>query len=131
MVKIRYEFTDVTNLEGALHDTLLEFNADLADCQITVGANADITFKPCQVSTPAQKTLRDGGGVELDLPEFLGLLCRMVQIIDGRVTVRSPRPSAQLIFDLRVADSSLALVETRNENLRNAFASRLQGKRQV
>jgi len=131
MVKVRYEFTDITNLEAALHDALLEFNADLADCEITVGANADITFKPCQVSTPAQEALRDGGGVEVDLPEFLGLLCRMVQIIDGRVTIRSPRPAAQMIFDLRVADSSFALVETRNVNLRNAFASRLKRERQV
>lgn len=125
-MKIRYEFTENSNLEEALHDTLLEFNGDLADCAITVAANADITFKPCQISSPAQKALQDGQeAVEVDLPEFLALLCRMVQIIDGRVTIRSPHP-ARMIFDLRVVDSSFALVETRNENMRNAFASRLK-----
>jgi hypothetical protein len=131
MVKVRYEFTDITNLKEALHDTLLEFNGDLADCKITVGANADITFKPCQVSTPAQEALRDGAAVEVDLAEFLGLLCRMVQIIDGHVTIRGAGASAHVIFALLVVDSSCALVETGNENMRNAFASRLRGERQL
>jgi hypothetical protein len=130
MVKIRYEFTEISNLEEALHDTLLEFNGDLADCAITVAANADITFKPCQVSSPAQEALQDGhAAVEVNLQEFLSLLCRMVQIIDGHVTISGPRPLARKIFDLRVVDSSFALVETPNENMRNAFASRLKGAR--
>ena len=54
-MKVRFDFTEGTNLERALHDTLLEFNGDLADCMVTVGANADIAFKPCQLSSPAQK----------------------------------------------------------------------------
>jgi len=55
-MKVRYDFTGPTNLETALHDTLLEFNGDLADCVVEVAANADITFKPCQLSSQAQRS---------------------------------------------------------------------------
>jgi hypothetical protein len=33
----RYEFTGIANLEEALHDTLLEFNGDLAEYVVCVG----------------------------------------------------------------------------------------------
>jgi hypothetical protein len=51
----RYVFTGITSLEVALHDTLLEFNGDLANTVLAVAANADITFKPCQLSLPAKR----------------------------------------------------------------------------
>jgi hypothetical protein len=133
-MRVRFEFTEITNLEEALHDTLLEFNGDLANCVVAVAANADITFKPCQVTTPEQKALDDEqAATEVDLPQFLPLLSRMVQIIDGHVTIRRSRTDAGIVFDLRVVDSTFALVETDNEALLQAFQSRLTrgGERQL
>jgi hypothetical protein len=127
---VRYEFTEITNLEKALHDTLLEFNGDLADCVVAVAADADITFKPSQVRSLAQKDLDDEqAAVEVDLPEFLRLLNGMVQIVDGRVTIRRSRTDVRILFDLRVVDSSFALVETDNPSLLHAFQSHLTGVR--
>jgi hypothetical protein len=127
---VRYKFTEITNLEEALHDTLLEFNGDLAGCVVAVAANADITFKPCQVRSPAQKDLDDEqAAVEVDLPEFLRLLNGMVQIVDGHVTIRRSRADVTVLLDLRVVDSSFALVETDNPTILNAFQSRLTGVR--
>jgi len=127
---VRYEFTGVTNLEEALHDTLLEFNGDLAQSVITVAANADITFKPCQVSSLAQKALDDEhAAVEVDLPQFLQLLSDMVQIIDAHVSVRRCQTDSQNILDFRVVDSSFALVETHNAAMLQSFESRLSGAR--
>src|SRR5215475_12980866 len=114
-MKVRYDFTGVTNLETALHDTLLEFNGDLADCVVAVAANADITFKPCQISSRAQTALDEHqAGVEVDLSEFLKLLSCMVQMIDGHVTISRSHGGRELILDLRVLDSSFAFVETDN-----------------
>jgi hypothetical protein len=126
----RYFFTSITNLEQALHDALLEFNGDLADCIVAVAANADITFKPCQISSPAQKALDDEqAAVEVDLPEFLRLLSGMVQIVDGHIRIRRSRTDGQIILDVRVVDSSLAEVETDDELLLQAFGSRFTGAR--
>jgi hypothetical protein len=126
----RFDFTRVTNLEQALHDTLLEFNGDLPDCVVTVAANADVTFRPCQVPLPAQTTLDEGHAVaELDLPDFLSLLRRIIQIIDGHVRIRRSRTDDAMIMDVRVVDSSFALVESDNEPLLRAFESRLIGLR--
>jgi len=129
-VTVRYEFTEITNLEKALHDTLLEFNGDLAGCVVAVAANADITFKPCQVRSPAQKDLDDEQvAVEVDLPEFLRLLNGMVQMVEGHVTIRRSRIDATVLLDLCVVDSSFALVETDNPAILQAFESRLTGVR--
>lgn len=128
-MKIRYEFTAVTNLEVALHDTLLEANGDLAECSVAIAGEADIGFKPCQVSSPAQKTVDDGCAVEIDLSEFLCLLSRMVQMIDGDVVIRRSRTDGQVVLQLRVVDSSFALVETENRAILQAFESRLMGVR--
>jgi len=129
-MRIRYEFTQITNLEEALHDTLLKFNGDLADCVVAVAANADITFKPCQISSPAQKAMGDEqAGVEVDLPEFLRLLSGMVQMIDSHVRIMESRAHGNVIFDLRVVDSSFALVETDNEAILQALDVRLRGVR--
>jgi hypothetical protein len=129
-MKIRYEFTEVTNLEQALHDTLLKFNGDLADCLIAVEQDADVLFKPNQVSLPAQKALEEEhAAVELDLPEFLRLLSSIVQMSDGHVTIRRSPTDHYAIFDLRVVDSSFALVETENQAILQAFESRLKGAR--
>jgi hypothetical protein len=128
-MKIRYEFTGVTNLEVALHDTLLEANGDLAECSVAIAAGADITFKPCQVSSPAQKAVDDGRPVEIDLSAFLCLLSRMVQMIDGDVVIRRSRTDHQVVLQLRVVDSSFALVETENRAILQAFESRLMGVR--
>jgi hypothetical protein len=124
----RYVFTGTTNLEQALHDALLEFNGDLADTVVAVAANADITFKPCQISSTAQKALdEEQAAVEVDLADFLRLLCGMVQIIDGHVRIRRSRADARLILDVRVVDSTFALVETDNDGLLQAFEARLTG----
>jgi hypothetical protein len=131
-MKVRFDFKEGTHLECALHDTLLEFNGDLADCMVTVGANADITFKPCQLSSPAQKALEhEQPAVEIDLPEFLRLLCGMVQIVDGHVHVRRPGADRKTIFDIRVVDSSFALIDTDDQRLLQAFQSRLRGERRT
>jgi hypothetical protein len=128
----RYEFTEITNLEEALHDTLLKFNGDLAECVVAVAANADITFKPCQISSSAQKALRgERVAVEVGLPEFLRLLSGMVQLIDGHVTIRRSRSDGEMIFDLRVVDSSFALIETDNLPMLHAFESRFKGARRL
>ena len=127
-MKVRYEFVATTNLEVALHDTLLEFNRDLAACTVSIAANADITFKPCQVSSSAQVALQNRReAVEVDLPEFLRLLNGMVQIVDGHVTIRRSRMAGPMIFELRVVDSSFALVETDNQAVLRAFESRFTG----
>ena len=129
-MKARYDFIGITNLETALHDTLLEFNGDLADCVVAVAANADITFKPCQLSSQAQKALDDNqAAVEVDLSEFLRLLSGMVQMIDGHVTIRRSHGSGEMILDLRIVDSSFALVETNNEPILRGFDTRLTGAR--
>ena len=129
-MKVRYDFIGHTNLETALHDTLLEFNGDLADCVVAVAANAEITFKPCQISSQAQKALDDDqAAVEVDLSEFLRLLCGMVQIIDGHMTIRRSHGGGEIILDLRILDSSFAFVETDNEALLRAFETRLTGAR--
>ena len=129
-MKVRYEFTQVTNLEQALHDTLLKFNGDLADTLIVVEEDADVLFKPRQVSSPAQKALeKERVAVEVDFPEFLCLLSCMVQMSDGHVTIRRSATDPQVIFDLRVVDSSFALVETENHAILQAFESRLTGAR--
>jgi hypothetical protein len=126
----RYVFAGIPNLEVALHDALLEFNADLADSVVAVAANADITFKPCQKSSPAQKTLHEeNAAVEVDFPDFLRLLSGMVQMIDSHVRIRRSRTDWQTILDVRVVDSSFALVETNNDALLQAFESRLTGAR--
>jgi hypothetical protein len=131
-MKVRFDFTEGTNLEWALHDTLLEFNGDLADCMVAVAANADITFKPCQLSSPAQKALeREQAAVEVDLPEFLRLLCGMVQIIDGHLRIMRSRSEPQTILDLRIVDSSFALVETEHRKVLQEFAARLGGQRRT
>jgi len=131
-MKLRFDFNESTNLERALHDTLLEFNGDLADCMVTVGANADITFKPCQLSSPAQNALQcKQAAVEVDLPEFLRLLCGMVQIIDGHVSITRSRSDPQTVLDLRVVDSSFALVETEDKKVLRAFEARLGGERRT
>jgi hypothetical protein len=129
-MKVRYDFTGLTNLEAALHDTLLEFNGDLADCVVAVAANADITFKPCQISSRAQKALDDDqAAVEVDLSEFLRLLCGMVQMIDCQVTIRRSHGSGEKMLDLRVVDSSFAFVETDKEAILRAFERRFTGAR--
>jgi hypothetical protein len=131
-MKVRFDFTEGVNLERALHDTLLEFNGDLADCMVAVAANADITFKPCQLSSPEQKALeREQAAIEVGLPEFLRLLCGMVQIIDGQVSIMRSRSEPQTILDLRVVDSSFALVETEDKKVLQAFAARLGGQRRT
>jgi len=131
-MKVRFDFNESANLERALHDTLLEFNGDLADCMVTVGANADITFKPCQLSSPAQKALElQQAAVEVDLPEFLRLLCGIVQIIDGHVSITRSHPDPQKILDLRIVDSSFALVETQDKKILRAFEARLGGERRT
>jgi hypothetical protein len=123
-----YVFTGTANLEQALHDALLEFNGDLADSVITVAANADITFKPCQISSPAQRALDDEqAAVEVDITDFLRLLSGMVQMIDCHVKIRRSPTDPQLILDVRIVDSSFALVETDNDVLLEAFESRLIG----
>jgi hypothetical protein len=129
-VKVRLDLTENTHLEWALHDTFLQFNGDLADCMITIGANADITFKPCQLPSPARKVLEQHqSAVEIDLSEFLRLLCGMVQIIDGHVHVRGPRADGKTILDIRVVDSSFALIETDDQLLLETFQSLLRGER--
>ena len=129
-MRVRYEFTEVTNLEEALHDTLLEFNGDLADSVVAVAANANITFKPCQLSSAAQKALDEGqAAVKLSLPEFHCLLSRIVQIVDGHMRIICSRPGAQTILDLRVVDSSFAFLETDNQAILHAFDARLTGAR--
>ena len=130
-MKVRFEFNQTTNLEAALHDTLLEFNGDLAECVVSVAKDADITFKPCQVSSPAQETLDDGRVVEVGLPEFLQLLSHVLQLIDGHVVMRRSRTDDHVVFDLRVVDSSFALVETDHEAILQAFESRLTGARKL
>jgi hypothetical protein len=131
-MQVRFDFTEGANLERALHDTLLEFNGDLADCMVAVAANADITFKPCQLSSPAQKALeREQAAIAVDLPEFLRLLCGMVQIIDGQVSIMRSRSEPQTILDLRVVDSSFALVETEDKKVLQAFSARLGGQRRT
>jgi hypothetical protein len=126
----RFDFTRVTNLEQALHDALLAFNGDMTDCLVGIAANADVAFKPCQVPLPTQMTLNEGHGVaELELPDFLSLLCRMKQIIDGHISIRRARTDNAIILDVRVVDSSFALVESDNEALLRALASRLTGGR--
>jgi len=131
-MKVRFDFNESANLERALHDTLLEFNGDLADCMVTVGANADITFKPCQLSSPAQKALElQQAAVEVDLPEFLRLLCGIVQIIDGHVSITRSRADPQKVLDLRVVDSSFALIETQDKKVLQAFEARLAGERRT
>jgi hypothetical protein len=125
----RYVFTGITNLEVALHDALLEFNGDLAGSVVAVAANADITFKPHQISSPAQKSLDKNAAVEVDFADFLRLLSGMVQMIDSHVRIRRSRTDWQTILDVRVVDSSFALVETNNEALLQAFESRLTGAR--
>jgi hypothetical protein len=130
-MKVRFDFTEGANLERALHDTLLEFNGDLADCVVAVAANADITFKPCQLSSPSQKALElEQAAIAVDLPEFLRLLCGMVQIIDGHVSITRSR-SEPPALDLRVVDSSFVLVETEDKQLLQAFAARLGGQRRT
>ena len=127
---VRYDFTEITNIEEALHDTLLAFSGDLAGCVIAVAANADITFKQCPVLSPTQKALQDEhAAVEMNLQEFLHLLSGMVQIIDGHVSIRRSRTQDRPIFDLRIVDSSFALVETDNQAILHAFESRLAGAR--
>src|SRR5215813_9582111 len=127
-MKVRYEFTEVTNLEEALHDTLLKFTRDLAGCLIAVEEDADVLFKPSQVSSPAQKALEEEhAAVDVDLHEFLRLLSNMVQMSDGHVTIRRSRSDSEVIFDLRVVDSSFALVETENHAILQACESRLTG----
>jgi hypothetical protein len=129
-MKVRYEFTQVTNLEQALHDTLLKFNHDLADCLIALEEGSVILFKPRQVSSSTQKALEDEhAAVEVDLPEFLRLLSSMVQMSDGHVMIRRSTADPKIIFDLRVADSSFALVETDNHAILQAFELRLKGAR--
>jgi hypothetical protein len=129
-MKRRYELTGITNLEQALHDTLLEFNGDLADCEVAVAAGADITFKPCQLSSPAQRALDDEqAAVEVNLPEFLRLLSGMLQMINGLVRIRRSRIDEEMILDVRVVDSSFALVETNSEAILEVFESRLTGAR--
>src|SRR5262245_20168657 len=129
-MKVRYDFTGPTNLETALHDTLLEFNGDLAGCVVAVAANADITFKPCQLVSQAQKSLDENqAGAEVDLSEFLRLLSGMVQLIDGHVTIRRSHGNRKMILDLRVLDSSFAFVETDNEQVLRGFEARLTGVR--
>ena len=129
-MKVRYEFTEVTNLEQALYDTLLKFNGDLADCVIAVEEDADVLFKPSQVSSPVQEALEEEhAAVEVDLCEFLRLLSSMVQMSDGHVTIRRSPTDPEIIFDLRVVDSSFALVETENHAILQAFESRLTGAR--
>jgi hypothetical protein len=129
-MKVRYDFTGPTNLETALHDTLLEFNGDLADCVVAVAANADITFKPCQLSSQAQRSLDDNqADVEVDLAEFLRLLSGMVQMIDAHVTIRRSHGNREMILDLRVLDSSFAFLETNNEPILRGFDTRLTGAR--
>jgi len=130
-LKVRYEFAEVTNLEVALHDALLEFNSDLADCVIAVAARSDITFKSCQISSSAQLALADEQAVEIDLAEFLRLLCGMVQMIDVHVTITRSRVDRYVVFDLRVVDSSFAVVETENEAILHAFEARLTATRQA
>jgi hypothetical protein len=125
-----YIFTGITNLEVALHDALLEFNDELSGSVVAVAANADITFKPCHISSPAQKTLdEEDAAVEVDFADFLRLLNGMVQMSDGHVRIRRPRTNWQTILDVRVVDSSFALIETNNEALLQAFESRLIGAR--
>jgi hypothetical protein len=97
---------------------------------VAVAANADITFKPCQISSPAQEALDDDqAAVEVDLPEFLRLLSGMVQIVDGHIRITRSRTDGRIVLDVRVVDSSLAEVETDDELLLRAFESRFTGAR--
>jgi hypothetical protein len=131
-MKVRIDFTESTTLECALHDTLLEFNGDFADCIVTVGAKADITFKPRQLPSPAQQALEhEQAAVEVDFPEFLRLLCGIVQIVDGHVNVRRPSADREIIIDIRVVDSSFVLIETDHQGLLQALQSRLRGERRT
>ena len=59
-------------------------------------------------------------GVEVDLSEFLQLLCGMVQIIDCHVMIRRSHGSGEKMLDIRVVDSSFAFVETDNEAILRA-----------
>ena len=129
-MKVRYEFTQVTNLEQALHDTLLQFNRDLADCVIALEEGSDILFKPRRALSSTQKALEDEhAAADVELPEFLRLLGSMVQMSDGHVTIRRSSIDPDVIFDLRVVDSSFALVETDNHVILQAFELRLKGAR--
>jgi hypothetical protein len=124
----RYVFTGIANFEQALHDALLQFNGDLADSVVTVAANADITLQAVSDIVARPKALGDeqAAGVEVDLPD---LLSGMVQMIDSHVRIRRSRTNAQIFLDVRVVDSSFALLETDNEAFLQAFESRLTGAR--
>jgi hypothetical protein len=60
---------------------------------------------------------------------FLRLLSSMVEVSDGHVTIKRSSTDPQVIFDLRVVDSSFAIVETENQTILEAFDSRLTGAR--
>ncbi len=130
-MKVRYEFTETTNLEVALHDTMLEFNGDLADCVVTIAALADIAFKPCQIPTLAQAALSDERAVNVRLSEFLQVLGRTMQMIDAHIVIRQSHTDGPVVLDLRVVDSSFALIETENQALLSAFDARLVGTRRL
>jgi hypothetical protein len=86
------------------------------------------SFKPCQISSAIQKALDEGqAAVDVGLPDFLGLLTGMVQMIDSHVRIRRSQVDDEMILDIRVVDSSFAMVETNCQPLLQAFASRLTG----
>jgi hypothetical protein len=55
----------------------------------------------------------------------------MVQMIDAHIMIRQSRTDGPVVLDLRVVDSSFALVETENQVLLAAFDARLTGVRRL
>ena len=82
--------------------------------------------EPCQVLSPAHNALQDElEAREFNLPDFLGLISAMVQMIDGHVTIGRSNIDAQIILDLRAADSNFAPIVWDNAAILYAFASRI------